>query len=99
MSRNVSHKEAARANYKRFHGRAVEKTTGIDFTMPRTLTFLGDGVAIEYDSDKRVYGNPVSKKRLYRHLFGKGVKIYLHPNRKWILIGGGNFRVTDWMRG
>lgn len=87
----------AKKNYEKFHGRPVQKTTAIQFTMPRALTFLGDGAAIEYKSDKKL-GRLSNKKRLYRHLFGPGVKIYLHPNRKWILISGGKFRVTDWMR-
>lgn len=88
----------AKKNFKRFHGREVEKETAINFTMPKELTFLGDGFAVEYKSDKRITGRP-RKSRIFRHLFGRGVKIYLHPGRKWILIGGGNFRVTDWMRG
>lgn len=65
--------------------------------MPNALTFLGDGAAIEYRSDKKLGDRPRAK-RLYRHKFGSGVKIFLHPNRKWILISGGKFRVTDWMR-
>ena len=95
--KNISHKEKAVQNFKRFHGRAPEKRTAIRFTMPKRLTFLGGGIAIEYESDKILHGQ--RKPRLYRHKFGSGVKIYLHPNRQWLLVGGGNFRVTDWMRG
>ncbi len=84
-------------NFKTFHGRKPEKFSGVTFTMPQSLTYLGDLAAIEYTSDKRLQGT--FKKRLYRHKAGKGVKIYLHPNRRWLLISGGNFRVTDWMRG
>lgn len=90
-------KSNATKNFQKFHGRNPEKFDSIDFTMPRELTFLGTLEAIEYTSDKKLRGT--FKKRLYRHKAGRGVKIYLHPNRRWILISGGNFRVTDWMRG
>lgn len=65
--------------------------------MPKALTCLGNLFAIEYVSEKKLNGS--HKPRLYRHKAGSGVKIYLHPDRKWILISGGKFRVTDWMRG
>lgn len=84
-------------NFSRFHGRKPEKFSGVTFTMPRSLTLLGECAAIEYTSTKKLQGT--FKKRLYRHKTGPGVKIYLHPNRKWLLISGGQFRVTDWMRG
>jgi hypothetical protein len=93
----MSHVRKAVKNFKKFHGRTVEKQTSLQFSMPKALTFLGDGHAIEYKSDKKLSGKQRSK-RLFRHFFGRGVKIYLHPNQKWILIGGGKFRVTDWMR-
>lgn len=94
----MSHKQLAKKNYEKFHKRKIEKETAIQFTMPKALTFLGVGAAIEYRSDKALPGRS-RKIRHYRHKFGSGVKIYLHPNKKWILVGGGNFRVTDWMRG
>lgn len=87
---------SARKKYARFHGKNPDKVTEIDFTMPKTLVFLAAGVAIEYTSDKKLNGT--HKKRLYRHKFGKGVKIYLHPNERWLLISGGKFKVTNWMR-
>ena len=95
------HKREAVENHKKFFGRAVERETRIEFTMPKALTLLGEGAAIEYRSDKELKQRgrtALRKKRLYRHVFGPGVRIYLHPNRRWILISGGNFRVTDWMR-
>lgn len=101
------HKKQTYENFKKFHGRPPEKKTSIEFTMPQSLTFLGGGYSIKYESDKPLYRGhgrtpsgrtPVRKKRLYEHQFGPGVKIYLHPNRRWLIIGGGKFRVTDWMR-
>ena len=65
--------------------------------MPKSVTYLGDAYSIKYESTKKLYG--VHKKRLYEHHMGKGVKIYLHPDGKSLLITGGKFRVTDWMRG
>lgn len=98
------HAATARKNFAAFHARPVSKKSAIEFTMPRALTFLGQGFSVEYLSDKR--NGPRNKTKTgkfktnrYRHLFGPGVKIYLHPNKRWILIGGGKFRVTDWMRG
>lgn len=64
--------------------------------MPRALTFLGDGVAIEYASNKKLNGT--NAPRTYRHKFGKSVKIYLHPNKRVLIVMGGRFSVTDWMR-
>ncbi len=93
----VDHKNAAKTNFQKFHGRAPSKFTSIDFTMPKSLTYLGTLNAIEYVSDKKLQGS--FKKRLYRHKAGPGVKVYLHPNGKWVFISGGKFRVTDWMRG
>lgn len=93
----MTHKKKAEENYKKFHKCRVKKLREIEFTMPKALTFLGEAFAIEYKSDKVLKGHPV-KTRRYRHKFGKQVKIYLHPDKKWILISGGNFRVTDWMR-
>lgn len=90
------HEKAIR-NFKTFHGRAPRKLGGLDFTMPRSLTYLGNAYAIEYESTKALHGT--HKLRLYRHKVGPGVKIYLHPDGKTLLIRGGHFRVTDWMRG
>lgn len=90
-------KNKADENFKKFHGREPDKHATLEFTMPKTLTYLGECLAVEYNSTKKLRG--VSKMRGYRHKMGRNVKIYLHPNRKFIIIGGGNFRVTDWMRG
>lgn len=88
----------ALARYKKFHGRSPEKNTKINFPYPKQLVLLGKGVAIEYESDK-VFGNRPRKKRLFRHKFGRKVKIYTDPQGKALYIVGGKFRVTDWLRG
>lgn len=94
--RTSKHVANAATNFKKFHGRTPDKVTGVEFTMPKALTFLGKGLAIEYESDKPLNGK--RRARVYRHKFSSGVRIYLHPNRRWILVSGGKFRVTDWMR-
>lgn len=91
------HVKKAVRNYARFHGRTPRKLGGIEFTMPKSLTYLGDLYSIKYESDKKLAGT--HKIRLYEHKTGPGVKIYLHPNGKSLIITGGKFRVTDWMRG
>lgn len=85
------------ANFKKFHGRAPRKFGSFSFTMPRQVTYLGTLYAIEYESTKALQGK--HKLRLYRHKAGTGVKIFLHPNGKSLIITGGKFRVNDWMRG
>lgn len=84
-------------NFKRFHGRDPQKLGHIDFTMPKTLTYLGTAYSIKYESTKKLAGT--HHLRLYEHRMGSGVKIYLHPNGRTLIITGGRFRVDDWMRG
>ena len=87
----------AEKNFQVFHGRSPEKFGSFNFTMPRKVTFLGNVYAIEYVSNKKLKGT--FKSRLYRHKTGPGVKMYLHPNGRTLIIEGGRFRVTDWLRG
>lgn len=93
----MRHDKAAEKNFKKFYGRAPSKVRSVKFDMPKALTCLGDLLAIEYKSTKNLHKK--AKMRAYHHDSDDGVKIYLHPNRKWLLISGGKFRVTDWMRG
>jgi len=65
--------------------------------MPQSLIYLGNLYAIKYESTKALSGR--HRLRLYEHKTGPGVKIYLHPNGRTLIITGGKFRVTDWMRG
>ncbi len=97
MGKKKSDVKRAIKNFKRFHGKPPSKLGGFEFTMPKSVTYLGDVYAIKYESTKRLNG--VHKRRLYEHKTGPGVKIYLHPNGKSLIITGGKFRVTDWMRG
>lgn len=93
----MGHKEKAIRNFKRFHGRNPNKFGAFNFTMPKSVTFLGHVYSIKYESTKRLAGT--HRLRLYEHKTGPGVKIYLHPNGRSLIITGGRFRVTDWMRG
>ena len=91
------HEKISIQKFKTFHNRNPKKFGGFSFTMPKSVTYLGDAYAIEYESTKALKGT--HKLRLYRHKVGPGVKIYLHPDGKTLIIRGGKFRVTDWMRG
>lgn len=93
----MGHKEKAIKNFKRFHDRNPKKFGSFQFTMPLSVTYLGALHSIKYESTKRLAGT--HRLRLYEHRSGPGVKIYLHPNGKSLIITGGRFRVTDWMRG
>lgn len=91
------HLQRAVANFKRFHGRSPQKLGSFRFTMPKTVTFLGTCYSIKYESTKKLAGT--HRLRLYEHRMGADVRIYLHPNGRTLIITGGRFRVTDWMRG
>ena len=58
---------------------------------------MGEGVAIEYRSDKNLPGKP-RENRVFCHKFGAGVKVYCDPKGKTVLIFGGRMKVTDWIR-
>lgn len=92
-----AHLQKAIRNFKRFHSRAPKKFGSFQFSMPRSVTYLGNLYSIKYESTKKLAG--VHRLRLYEHKTGPGVKIYLHPDGKSLIITGGHFRVTDWMRG
>lgn len=94
---NKNSPEAAKARAGKFHGRpgrVVSKTT---FEVPTALVLMGEGVAIEYKSDKNLPGKPRAS-RVYRHKFGAGVKVYCDPKGQTILVFGGRMKVTDWIR-
>lgn len=85
---------------KRFHGRDPRRAGWVEIPYPKALVLLGAGVAIEYRSDK-VWKrgdrfNP--KLRTYRHELGRGVRVFADPKGRTLIIKGGRFRVTDWMR-
>lgn len=84
--------------YKKFHGKAPTKISTVSIPYPKKLVLVGEGVAVEYRSDKPL-GNRPKRKRVYRHPFGRGVKVYMDPKGKALYITGGKFRVTDWLRG
>lgn len=90
--------EAGKAlkRFRRFHVRTPDKIGRVNIPHPKALVLLGEGVAIEYRSDKLALGS--RKVRTYRHRFGRGVKVYTDAAGKTLWITGGRFRVTDWMR-
>ena len=87
---------AAVRRFAKFHGRAPDKVSSISIPYPKSLVYLGQAVAIEYASNKLAMG--ARRSRVYRHLFGAGVKLYTDPGGKALYVIGGRFRVTDWLR-
>lgn len=95
----MAKKSNAEERYKKFHGRKPERSYSLEVPFPKRMVFLGEGLAIEYESAKKLNSRDSSGKvRGYRHKFGSGVKIYTDPAGKCLYVLGGRFRVTDWMR-
>lgn len=88
---------AAKSRAEKFHGRPGRVVSKTDFEVPTALVLMGEGVAIEYKSDKNLPGKPRAS-RVYRHKFGAGVKVYCDPKGQTILVFGGRMKVTDWIR-
>lgn len=85
--------------FKNFHAKAPTKIVSESVNIerwPEALVFLGKGHAVEYKSDKLAHGERVQK--LYRHKLGRAVNFYTDPDGKMLIIFGGKFRVTDWLR-
>lgn len=92
--------KTAEDRYKRFFGFTPTSAFKVDIPFPKAVACLGDALAVEYRSDKKLSPRDKSPKpRAYRHVIGRGVKIYTDPSGKCLYITGGKFRVTDWMRG
>lgn len=86
----VSNREAARAQYKKFHDREPDR----DFTIPaidtRELAFVGQALCVGYGSDK--WGG---KKADYLHDFeDENINVYQTADGKALVIAGGDLRVT-----
>lgn len=96
MKKNTPDAAAKRAAL--FHGKKNATQVGkATLEIPTALVYMGEGVAIEYRSDKNLPGQP-KQSRVYRHKFGKGVKIYCDPKGETIFVFGGRMKVTDWIR-
>lgn len=90
-------KEAVK-RFENFHGRKADRVGKVEIPIPKSLVYLGEGVAITYRSDKNVPRLGGRKARTYEHKFGRGVKIFTDPKGQALYIVGGRFKVTDWMR-
>lgn len=85
--------------FSKFHVKAPDKIKSASVSInrwPKALVYLGRGIAVEYKSDKLAHGE--RKTKHYRHDLGKGVKFYTDPDGKMLIVFGGKFRVTDWLR-
>lgn len=89
----------AAQRFKKFHAKAPTKIVTESVRIkgwPKALVFLGKGFAVEYKSDKLAHGERVTKH--YRHKLGAGVNFYTDPDGQMLIVFGGKFRVTDWLR-
>ena len=102
MKRRAKAKPAlkeALLRHKRFQGRPAKKCYRLTIPKFGPIVYLGEGLAVEYRSDKKMHrADARATKRSYRHTFGARVKVYTDPKGKALLILGGRFKVTDWMR-
>lgn len=90
----------AEGRYKQFFGFEPTSSFKVEIPFPKAVACLGDALAVEYRSDKKLSPRDSSRRRrAYRHIIGRGVKIYTDPSGKCLYITGGKFRVTDWLRG
>ena len=94
---NKNSPQAALARAGKFHGRPGKIVSKTNFEIPSALVLMGEGMAIEYRSDKSLSAKPRAQ-RVFRHKFGRGVKVYCDPKGKTIFVFGGRLAVTDWIR-
>lgn len=85
-----SKRQKARQAYKVFNDFEPKKTRAIPHIDCDELAELGDALQIGYRSKKWT-----GRKENYLHEFGKGVKLMCTPDRKTLIITGGNMSVED----
>lgn len=88
--------------FEKFHGHAVNRIRRLNLPAMKVLIRLGQAVAVEYSSNKpigKLSATGRSRSRVYRHLFGPGVELFTDSTRRCLIVTGGKFRVTDWLRG
>lgn len=85
-----SKRERAKKAYKVFHDAEPKKVKSMPHIDCDELAELGDALQIGYRSKKWT-----GRKENYLHEFGKGVKVMCTPDRKTIVIHGGNMSIED----
>jgi len=85
-----SPREKAKEAYKVFTDFEPKKTKAIPYIDCEELAELGDALQIGYRSKKWT-----GRKENYLHDFSKGVKLMCTPDRKTLIITGGNMSVED----
>lgn len=83
-------RQKAKESYKVFHDRKPKKTISIPFIETQELVELGKGLELGYKS-KKWTGKPAN----YLHKFGPGVRLMMTPDRKTLILHGGQMRVED----
>lgn len=88
IERSVNH-------FQMFHGRRPRRVSKVNFHVPRSLTFLGKAISIEYECDK-LNGGGDGTKAIYRHEFETPVIVCMDERAMGQLyIIGPQIRVTD----
>jgi hypothetical protein len=83
-------RQKANESYKVFHDRKPKKTISIPHIETSELVELGKGLELGYKSKKWT-----GKSANYLHKFGPGVRLMMTPDRKTLILQGGQMRVED----
>lgn len=89
-SNPISKREAAKKTFEVFHDRKPKKTIAIPEIDASELVNLGQALEIGYRSNKWT-----GKKTNYLHTFDKGVRMMCTPDRKTLVIHGGQMEIQD----
>lgn len=89
--------------HRQFHGTAGRIAGRVAFAYPKRLILIGRAVSVVYVpprySAKSFRTRTLRRPGEYIHKFGPSVNVYATDNGKSIILLGGKFRVTDWLRG
>ncbi len=90
----------AAKQYRRFHRIGPRRVSKVWLAHPRRVMRIGRITRVSYVPDARS-GKQDKKGSLinYYHDFGPGVSGFVSEDGKQLIITGGKFRVTDWLRG
>lgn len=86
----ITKREAAKKTFEIFHDRKPRKTIALPEIDASELVHLGQALEIGYRSNKWT-----GKKTNYLHKFDKGVRMMCTPDRKTLVIHGGQMEIQD----
>lgn len=90
----------AARQYRRFHRVAPRRVSRIFLAAPRRVMRIGRVTRLNYVPDRGSGKQDAKGKTIeYFHDFGPGVQGFVSEDGRQLIITGGRFRVTDWLRG